>query len=164
MAFISKWLHVMSIIGVLGGSFFMWLLLCTITVAPESPAADLIKAQWRKAGMALMGLWVVVLVTGFYNYYVVSPHVAATYHMLVGMKIGIVMLMLVLSVAMLHPVKIFAPLQQKRAVGMLILVLLGIVVIGISSRLNMGRVDGSLLRKPDAAVSPPAAPGATVTP
>ena len=159
MAFVSKWLHVMSIIGVLGGSFFMWLLLCTVTVAPDSPASDLIKTQWRKAGVTLMGLWVVVLITGFYNYYVVSPHVAAAYHMLVGMKIGIVMLMLVLSVAMLHPVKIFAALQQKRAAGMLILVLLGVAVIGISSRLNMGRVDGSLLRKPDAAINAPAPPG-----
>ncbi|HZT41783.1 MAG TPA: hypothetical protein VFA07_06320 [Chthonomonadaceae bacterium] len=146
VGFINKWLHLLSIIGTLGGIAFAWLVL--VPAARNSPPGTevTIRGLWRRFGISLGILWLVVLLTGFYNVILVSPTVVPTYHMLVGAKIMLVILMFLLSLAMGHPIPALERMQQKRAFWLLVVVLMGIVVVGISTYLNLGRMSHKLLK------------------
>lgn len=153
VSFVNKWLHLLSIIGTLGGIAFAWLVL--VPASRNSPAGteEAIRGLWRRFGISLGILWLIVLLTGFYNYYLVTPSVVPTYHMLVGAKIMLVILMFLLSVAMGHPLPALERLQQKRGTWLLAVILMGIVVVGISTYLNLGRISHKLL-KPEATAAP----------
>src|SRR5689334_8066740 len=98
--FLNKWLHLLSVTAVFGGIVVAVLVLVpalrpSAHNAQGSPAdADQAgagesaeaRAVWRRFGMVQGILWFVVLATGFYNYYLVSPNVNGHYHMFLGMK------------------------------------------------------------------------------
>lgn len=153
--FVNKWLHLLSIIGVLGGIMFAAMVL---RAAPGTPGSDYAthedegaKLRWKRWGIAQAVLWVVVLATGFANYAFISPGVIGRYHMLVGMKISLAVLMFLIALALAHPVPALAGLVRKRSTWLGVLVILGVIVVGISAYLNIGRVKRTLT-KPAAAV------------
>lgn len=151
-AFLNKWLHLISIVGTLGGIIYAWAVL--VPALRAQPAdSDIVRALWRRTGIVMMGLWLIVLATGFLNYYIVTPTVTGTYHMEIGMKIVLVLFMLVVSTLLFHPLPAFSALRERRGPLLGLLVLVGIAILGISASLNIGRVNGSLLLKSPAAAA-----------
>jgi uncharacterized membrane protein len=145
--FVNKWLHLLSIIGALGGIMFAWIVLrpgSGDAVAEESDEGA--KLRWKRWGIAQAVLWVVVLVTGFANYVFVSPNVIGRYHMFAGMKMALALLMFVLVVVIGHPMPAMAKLVRSRAKWLTVLMVLGVIVVGISTYLNIGRVKRTLTR------------------
>ena len=143
IAFFNKWLHLLSIISLLGGTILMvWVVLPALS----AQATDTLR---RKFGIATAILWVVVLATGLLNYYIVSPNVDKGYHMLLGMKIGLAFIMLATSMIYAHPMPMFANLRDKRGASILaFVILLGIAIVGISAHLNMSRIADSVIKAP----------------
>lgn len=156
IAFFNKWLHLLSVIGTLGGIAFAWLTLVPALRGSDEAASDTARNLWRRFGISLGVLWLLVLFTGFFNYYIVAPSVIGRYHMFAGMKMGFAILMFLLSMALTHPAPMLANLRRNRGPLLLALIALGVVVVGISAKLNMGRMDGSL--KQSAPILAPGAP------
>src|SRR3954468_13484750 len=87
VALVSRWMHVGSVILLIGGSAFLLLVL--------APAADKLGeaehaalranliARWRKFVHPLVGL---ILLSGIYNFYA-RIHTESPWHMLAGIKI-----------------------------------------------------------------------------
>lgn len=155
VSFFNKWLHLLSIIGTLGGIAFAYMVLVPAARDVESGATDSTAPLWRRFGMVIGALWIVVLLTGFFNYYLVSPHVVGTYHMFVGIKMTLAIIMFLLTLVMAHPLPPLARFQSHRGPLLLLLLVLGVLVVGISAHLNMKRVDGSYIKKSTAPIPAP---------
>jgi uncharacterized membrane protein len=158
--FVNKWLHLLSIIGVLGGIMFAWMVLRTDSADDSDEGA---KLRWKRWGIAQAVLWVVVLATGFANYAFIAPNVIGRYHMFVGMKMALAILMFVLALALAHPMPALAKLVRNRSTWLATLIVLGVIVVGISTYLNIGRVKRTLTKPaaaPTYSMPGPALPGA----
>lgn len=162
--FVNKWLHLLSIIGVLGGIMFAWIVLRPIPGEVETDAAgEGERVRWKRWGIAQAVLWVVVLVTGFANYVFVSPNVIGRYHMFVGMKMALALMMFVVALVLAHPMPAMAKLIRNKSKVLAYLLVLGVLVVGISTYLNIGRVKRTLTKPVAAAAESlpgPALPGA----
>jgi putative copper export protein len=143
-AFINKWLHLLSMIGVLGGIMFALLVLVP---SLNGTSEDVSKSLWKRFGISLAVLWMVVLATGFYNMILVSPSVNKEYQKLLGMKMGLAILMFILTMLMAHPMPALRKFVNNRRPWLLVLMLCGIIVVGISAHLNMSRVSGAGLKE-----------------
>jgi uncharacterized membrane protein len=148
IAFINKWLHLLSIIGIIGGIGFAWMILVPAAKSgPESSGA--LQEMWKRFRTWLKALWIVVVLTGFYNLALVSPSVNGQYQTLLGMKMGLALLMLLAY--------IFIARSLPAKSGWLpVLVLLGVLIVGLSAHLNMSRISGSGLKQPLALPAIPA--------
>lgn len=146
IAFFNKWLHLLSIIGMLGGLGFAWLVLVPATKSGEE-VSETVRGMWKRFGIALGVLWLVVLATGIYNMLLVSPRVNEDYQKFLGMKMGMAMVMFVLSLLIAHPMPLLARFFRNRSPWLVLLLILGVAVVGISAHLNISRVNGSGLKK-----------------
>ena len=160
IAFYNKWLHLLSIIGVLGGLAFAWIVLARAAGRDEEPP-PVLAAAWKRFGISLGILWLVVLATGFINLALVSPKVNSGYQQILGIKMGLAILMFILSMLIAHPLPAMARFFRNRSAWLAILVVLGILVVGLSAHLNLSRIDRSGLKasSPDAAASEAVSPG-----
>jgi len=143
--FLNKWLHLLSIIGVLGGVIFTRLL-----PAEEEP--------WRKWLKIQIVLWVVALITGFTNFAFVNGHVTGAYQMLFGMKAMLAILMLVVTLAMAMSEKLF----ERRLMLANLLLVFGMAIVGLSALMNIGRVKQTMTV--ESPVVAPVTQSATPTP
>jgi putative copper export protein len=142
--FVNKWLHLLSMIGMLGGTGFAWFVLHpALKDKPEDLDA---KAMWRKYGITQGILWLIVLVTGFMNYYFLMATVKSTYHMLLGMKIMLALLMFILAMLAAHPAPGLEKWTKNKGPWLAVILLMGIVAVGISAHLNINRVNGKLIK------------------
>lgn len=153
LTFLNKWLHLMSISGVLGGIIFAWIVLMPIRKA-EGEEGETAALLWRRFGIALGALWAVALLTGFYNFYLVTPQVNGSYQMLLGMKMSLAIIMFLISLAIAHPMPAVARFFRDRRAWLLALLTLGAVVIGLSAHLNLSRLSGKGLKAPANSVAP----------
>lgn len=147
--FFNKWLHLLSIIGALGGIMFAWIVLRSDSASHDAPDDDAL-LRWKRWGVAQAVFWVVVLATGFANYVFVSPGVVGRYHMLIGMKMTLAILMFLVAMLLAHPLPAFGKLIKNKSSWLAVLITMGVVVVGISAYLNIGRVKRTLT-KPAAA-------------
>jgi len=140
LAFVNKWLHLTSMIGLLGGMAFAWLVLRPAGSYNEVVADECLSRLWRAFGMATGILWVIALATGFLNYYLILPTVSGRYHMMAGIKILVVLAMFAASL-LAHP---RTPVSQRgiRRYVLGALVVAGICVVGLSAQMNISRVQG----------------------
>lgn len=152
ITFLSKWLHLLSIVGVLGTAICL-----RFAVIPALNGADSEgeKRLFRFAGRLTAALWAVILLTGVFNTYRVSADVNKGYHMALGGKIALALIMLVISTLASHPSPRFEGAQQKRAQWLTAAVVLGILVVGLSAHLNISRITGTGLEKPPAVTTAP---------
>ncbi|HLH81318.1 MAG TPA: hypothetical protein VKV18_12850 [Chthonomonas sp.] len=160
LVFLSKWLHVLSMAGVVGGLFFGLFVLGALRPQSEGEEDEKLKLAWKRFGISMGLLWIVVLITGFYNLSVVTPEVNATYQTTVGIKIGLALLMFFITLAVAHPVGPLKKFFRERNTWLAILLIAGIIIVGISADLNLSRINGSGLKKPPAASVPTAIPPA----
>ncbi len=142
---LNKWIHLLSIAGVLGGTLFSLLVL-----APQLKNEDdnpQIKAMWRRSGLTLAGLWIVVIITGFVNVYLVSPTVNGNYQMWLGMKIALALVMFVVTLFVAHPFPAIQKFFKERTPWLVVLLIIGAIIVGISAKLNISRVTGTGLKE-----------------
>src|SRR4051794_25735449 len=126
--FVNKWIHLLSIIGVLGGIMFALVVLIPGDVLTES-TDDGSKLRWKRWGIAQAVLWVLALATGFANYAFVSPTVIGRYHMLLGMKMTLAILMFLIALALAHPMPALSKLVKNKSGWLTLLIVLGTVVV-----------------------------------
>lgn len=131
--------------GILGGTFF-----ALVVLAPamkKEPENDGFKQMWKHFGITVAVLWVLIIITGFYNLKVVSPTVNAGYQELIGMKMMLAFIMFFITMFVAHPMGKLAKLVRNKSNWLAGILLLGIVIVGMSAWLNISRVDGSGLKK-----------------
>lgn len=156
VAFVNKWLHLLSIITVLGGTIVMCLSVLPAVQTEEGPN-ETGRKVWRSFGIIMGIAWLVVLATGFFNLVLVSPHVNKGYHMIVGIKMALALLMFGLAMMVSHPLPALSGLQKNRNPILIVIIALGVLTVGLSANLNMSRVSGKGLdpKEPRAVITNP---------
>uniref|UniRef100_A0A7C2JX80 Copper resistance protein D domain-containing protein n=1 Tax=Schlesneria paludicola TaxID=360056 RepID=A0A7C2JX80_9PLAN len=154
---LSRWLHVGTAIVLLGGTAYIRFVL--MPAAKQLPDVEheklreLVTARWKRfvhGGIALL------LLTGFYNYFQATPADAfrKQYHMLVGIKILLALAVFALGSALVGRSRALAGLRQSAATWLGVVLLLGAVIVGISSYLKVA--GQAALRGPIPAAAAPA--------
>ena len=150
LVFVNKWLHLLSMIGTLGGMAFAWLVLRPATTTVGYADQQRLSPLWRAFGISLGVFWVLVITTGIINYLLVHQSVNAQYKMLLAVKVVMVSVMFALSAVSARPIRGQRSIAPGKVLGLLLI--LGIAVVGISARLNLSRIDGTGLRHEVASV------------
>lgn len=144
---LSRWLHVGTAIVVLGGSFFLRVVLMPAAAAslPEAEHAALrerLMATWRRVvhlGIALF------LLSGLYNYLVVAiPRHRGDelYHALMGTKILLALAVFFLASALVGRSQALAGIRRDNRRWLAIALVLGFAIVGISGYLKVARPGG----------------------
>lgn len=138
---LSRWLHVATAIVLLGGAAFQWLVLRPaarqLADAEHDKLRELVLGRWRKIVMVGIAL---LLATGLYNYLWVARPVWETwkgYHPLMGIKILIALAVFLLASALVGRSAVFAGLRRQVGLWLPVLLLLGTVIVAISSYLKV---------------------------
>ncbi|GIV19894.1 MAG: hypothetical protein KatS3mg023_1645 [Armatimonadota bacterium] len=145
--FIVKWVHVLSIVTAVGLTLFQYLVLQPVLRRVQGVPDEFLKAVQRRMGMVIGIAWVLIWVTGIYNLVVVIPTVKPNYHLVLGAKILLVLVLFFISTALSHPSLAFEGIQRNRAKWVALAAWLGIVVIVLSATMNMMRLKGVALKE-----------------
>lgn len=137
---LSRWLHVLGAVILLGGAVFISLVLTPAASATLDAEAQLtlrkaVLQRWRRWAHPLIAL---LLLSGLYNYYLqMSAHQGdGPYHMLMGIKILLALLLFVLiSIAISSKER--PKIEANRKTLLLINVVLGIGIVLIAGYLKI---------------------------
>lgn len=134
---VSRFTHVSTAIALVGGSCFMAFVLGpaarqTLTDEAHDQLRVGVVARWKKfvhGGIALF------LASGIYNYVNLIPAHKGDkiWHMLVGTKILIALVIFFLASALVGRSKTFDGMRQNRAKWLTVIVILSALVVGMSS-------------------------------
>lgn len=144
---VVKWVHLISIVTGVGLTLFQYLVLMPVLKRMEGIPEEFIKALQRRAGMVIGIAWVLIWVTGIYNLVVIIPTVKPNYHLLLGAKILLVLVLFFISTALSHPSLAFEGIQRNRAKWIALAAWLGIVIITLSATMNIMRLKGVALKE-----------------
>ena len=140
---LSRWVHVGTAIVVLGGSFFLrFVLMPAAAQLPEAEHAAFrgrLMATWRKVVFTGIALF---LLSGLYNYLVVAlprHRGDGLYHGLMGTKILLALIVFFLASALVGRSKALEGIRRSNRRWLLITLLLGFVIVGISGYLKVAR-------------------------
>ena len=143
LTLIARWLHILSATLAIGVPIYVrFVLMPAATVLDEESHGRLREALARRWRMIVYILIAVFLATGFYTYLVVArweklpSDLKTRYHMLVGIKILIALAMFTISSALAGRSSLFAPMRQNAKFWLVVLVLLGLGIIGLSGVLR----------------------------
>lgn len=132
---LSRWIHVGTVIVLVGGSVFMRsVLMPAAAQLPDEPHQQLRGAvldRWRKiVGMGI-GL---ILLSGFYNYYRgMKVHSGQPlYHALVGTKMLLAFAVFFLASALTGRAAKFEPIRQNSRKWLGVLIALSMLIVAIS--------------------------------
>jgi hypothetical protein len=142
-----KWVHLVSVVVGVGLTLFQYLVLLPALKRVEGVSEEFIKALHRRAGLIIGVAWVLIWVTGIYNLVVVIPTVKPNYHMVLGAKILLVLVLFFVSTALSHPSLAFEGIQRNRAKWVAIAAWLGILLVVLSGTMNMMRLSGVALKQ-----------------
>jgi uncharacterized membrane protein len=138
---ISRWLHVVTAIVLLGGAAFQWMVLRPsarqLPDAEHDRLRELVLSRWRK--IVMIGI-VVLIVTGFYNYLEVAKplsQVWKAYHPIMGTKILLAFAMFFLASALAGRSAAFAGVRKQSGRWLVVLLLLGATVVAMSGYLKV---------------------------
>jgi len=149
----SRFAHVGTAIVVLGGSIFMRFVLMPAANQLPTEAHDQLRAavlaKWKRF---VHGGIAVFLLSGFYNYMRLMPGHRGDklWHMLIGIKMLLALVVFFLASALVGKSKAFEGLRQQRAKWLGIVIFLSLVIVGISSFLKIRKFD--LVIMPRAAI------------
>lgn len=144
---VVKWVHVLSIVTGVGLTLFQYLVLLPVLRRVQGVPEDFVQAVQRRAGMVIGIAWVLIWVTGIYNLVVIVPAVKPNYHLVLGAKILLVLVLFFISTALSHPSLAFEGIQRHRARWVALAAWLGIAIIALSATLNMMRLKGVALKE-----------------
>ncbi len=130
---VSRWIHVGTVIVVVGGGFFTrFVLLPVVSKRPDAAEfMEAVRERWKRfvhAGIALL------LVSGFYNYFQAMPKHKGQplYHALVGTKILLALAIFFLLSVMVGRSAKFAGMRANPKAWLGLILFLAAIVIGIS--------------------------------
>lgn len=147
---LMQWLHVGSVVLMIGGLFFLRVVLLPASkVLPDSQKAQIIDAAFRRFRVIVWIALITILVSGVYNFIVflistsnqtaTDPNVAPDYSMYIvvlGAKFLIVTLIFILGIALTFPYPVYAPIQKHPAPWLNLALILSLIVIFLSTFLR----------------------------
>ena len=144
LTLLARWLHILSATLAVGVPIYVRFVLIpaaegTLDEERHTRLREAIVKKWR---IIVHILIVIFLATGFYTYLGVArwkklpPAAATLYHILLGIKILAALAMFTISSALAGSSTLFAPMREKAKFWLLVLVLLGLLIIGISGVLR----------------------------
>ncbi|MDA0831772.1 MAG: hypothetical protein O2955_00835 [Planctomycetota bacterium] len=138
---ISRWLHVLTAIVLVGGTIFMrFVLMPSATVLSEgehNALREQLLSRWKKFVHAGIGL---LLLTGFYNYLVVmrpSHGGDGLYHGVMGTKIILALVVFMIASGLVGRSAAFEPLRQNRKRWLAVLVAMTVIIVLMSGLLKV---------------------------
>ena len=141
IAVVSRWIHILTAIVLVGGSIFLRFVLGPAAAQPPDDAhaklKELVLGIWKKfvhGGIALF------LLSGFYNYLVVMAPAHKgdkLYHALMGTKILLALGIFLIASGLVGRSKAFAGMRAKAKLWQGVMILLAVLVIGISGFLKV---------------------------
>ena len=144
---LMQWIHVGSVVLMIGGFFFFRVVLLPIAEQASKPEA-LISSALRRFGGIVWTAVLTVLISGLYNFitfFRAARAVAATgmivsdyslYILVLGVKLFIVFLIFTLAIILTFPYPVFDVFQKKPAPWLNLTVILGLIVIFLSAFLR----------------------------
>jgi uncharacterized membrane protein len=160
----SRWIHVGSAIVILGGTFFLRVVVIPaaagLSDGEHSAFRGRLMATWRK--FVYIGI-TLFLLSGFYNYITVSVprhRGDGLYHGLMGVKMLLAFVIFFLASALAGRSKAFEGMRLANRRWLAIILVLGFLIVGISGYLKVGR-PGSVAEAASAPVEPESSPGRT---
>ena len=147
---LMQWLHVGSVVLMIGGFFFLRVvLLPAAKVLPDPRKTEMIEAVFRRFRVIVWIALLAILVSGVYNFVaflistnnqtVTAPNLASDYSLYIlvlGVKFLIVFLIFTLGILLTFPYPVYAPIQKHPAPWLNITVILGLIVIFLSTFLR----------------------------
>ena len=145
-----QWLHVGSVVLMIGGFFFLRVvLLPAAKILPTPQQAEIVDAAFRRFRVIVWIALITILVSGVYNFIaflistgnqtVTDPKLAPDYSMYIvvlGVKFLIVTLIFILGIALTFPYPVYAPIQKRPAPWLNVTLILGLIVIFLSTFLR----------------------------
>ena len=142
-----QWIHVGSVVLLIGGFFFLRAVLLPIANRSSDPAALISSALRRFSGIVWTAL-LTVLISGLYNFITffrtaradasINP-IASDYSLYIfvlGIKFFIVFLIFTLAIFLTFPYPVFEVYQKRPAPWLNLTVILGLIVIFLSAYLR----------------------------
>ncbi len=141
-----QWIHVGSVVLMIGGFFFFRVVLLPIANRSSDPGALISSALRRFSGIVWTAL-LTVLISGLYNFIsffraaragAIDPAVSdySLYILVLGVKLFIVFLIFTLAIFLTFPYPVFDVYQKKPAPWLNLTVILGLIVIFLSAYLR----------------------------
>lgn len=142
---LMQWLHVGSVVLMIGGFFFFRVILMPVASRLPDPTAFITSALRRFSGIVWCAL-LTVLISGLYNFitfFRAARGVAAAempyfslYILVIGIKLFIVFLIYTLAIMLTFPYPVFEIFQKKPAPWLNLTVIFGLIVIFLSAFLR----------------------------
>jgi uncharacterized membrane protein len=135
----SRVLHILGAIVLVGGLFYLRMVVAPAVAATSNPTTDAWFGGRRGAWAKWIGIaTLLLLVTGFYNYIEMSKtyELAASYHMIVGIKILLSLVLIFLASLLAGRSTMADQLRQRMTFWLGICLMLGILVVVIGSVLR----------------------------
>ena len=142
-----QWIHVGSVVLMIGGFFFFRVVLLPIANRSSDPAALISSVLRRFSGIVWTAL-LTVLISGLYNFIsflrtartgVAVASIASDYSLYIfvlGIKFFIVFLIFTLAIFLTFPYPVFEVYQKKPTPWLNLTVILGLIVIFLSAYLR----------------------------
>ena len=144
---LMQWIHVGSVVLMIGGFFFFRVVLLPIANRSSDPAA-LISSALRRFGGIVWTALLTVLISGLYNFITffrtaragsaVNPLTLdySLYIFVLGIKLFIVFLIFTLAIFLTFPYPVFNVYQKRPAPWLNLTVIFGLIVIFLSAYLR----------------------------
>jgi uncharacterized membrane protein len=135
----SRVLHILSAIVLVGGLFYQRMIIAPSVAATGNPQTDAWFGGRRGAWAKWVGIaTLLLLVTGFFNYIEISKanDLATSYHMIVGIKILVSLVLIFLASLLAGRSAMAEQLRQKTKFWLGICLLIGLVVVALGSVLR----------------------------
>ncbi len=139
-----QWLHVGSVVLVIGGFFFFRAILIPIANRHTRPAVFIAAALRRFRGV-VWGTLLAILISGLYNFITFLRAARAgiaevsnysLYIFVLGIKLFIVFFIFTIAIVLTFPYPVFGVFQKKPSPWLNIAVILGLIVIFFSAFLR----------------------------
>ena len=138
-----QWLHVGSVVLLIGGFFFLRVILLPSTsVLPDSQKPKLVEAAFRRFRVVVWIALVTTLMSGIYNFIVflrsasTATQDPSVYILVLGIKLFIVFLIFTFGVLLTFPYPVFAPIQKRPSPWLNLTLFWGLIVIFLSTLLR----------------------------
>jgi uncharacterized membrane protein len=135
----SRVLHILGAIVLVGGLFYLRMVIAPTFSATSKPATD----AWFGGRRAAWAKWVgiatlVLIVTGFFNYIEIvnANDLVASYHMMVGIKILVALMLIFLASLLAGRSALADQLRERMKFWLGVCLLLGILVVILGSVLR----------------------------
>jgi len=138
---IMRWTHILSAIMMLGGALFLrFVLKGALASIPETERATLAAAVRKRWKVFVMALTTLLLISGFYNYLMVTRHEhdgVALYHMLFGIKFLLSLAVFTLAMFLIGSSGVARKAQANDKLFLTVLAVMGVGVVLIAGYMKV---------------------------